>query len=252
MSAPGPPPSDHPPPKLDSTEGDRESRETSPPAPAPLFQAGQAVPFRPAWTLVKELGRGGFGEVWQAKHEWRKDLAAVKFCTHPEARVQLVAHEKKVIVRVMKYAGDHPHIVPLIDYDLSGEIPWLMYEFVEGGTLSDAIVSWRDLPLPKRLGRVVMVLYGISRALKKVHRLDPPIVHRDLKPANILMARGLPRITDFGIGGAAAQAKANESSGRADVSIMLPTMLQAMGTFRYASPEQMFGSPPNPRDDVYS
>jgi hypothetical protein len=44
-----------------------------------------------------------------------------------------------------------------------------------------------------------------------------------------------------------------DTSGRSpDVSILLPTMLQAMGTMRYASPEQMFGSPPNPRDDVYA
>jgi serine/threonine protein kinase len=253
MSAPGPPPSDDSP-KLEPTEPERATPDRPPGtgAPAPLFQTGQRVPYRDTWTLVKEIGRGGFGEVWQAKHEWKKQLAAVKFCTHPEARAQLVAHEKKVIVRVMTHAGDHPHIVPLLDYYLGGEVPWLMYEYVEGGTLIDAMAAWRDLPLSKRLGRVVMALYGLSRALKRVHRLDPPIVHRDLKPANILMSRGVPKITDFGISGAAASAKANDTGRPPEVSIVLPSMLQSMGTMRYAPQEQFYGSTPSPRDDVYA
>jgi serine/threonine protein kinase len=253
MSPHGPPPSDDSP-KLDLTEPEHATPDHPPgaAAPAPLFQPGQRVPNRPIWTLVKEIGRGGFGEVWQAKHEWKKNLfCAVKFCTHPEAP-QLVTHEKKVIVRVMTHAGDHPHIVPLIDYDIDGGVPWLMYEYVEGGTLIDAVGQWRNLPLPKRLGRVVMALYGLSRALKRVHRLDPPIVHRDLKPANILMARGVPKITDFGISAAAATAKANDTGRMPEVSIRLPSMLETMGTMRYAPQEQFLGSPPSPRDDVYA
>jgi hypothetical protein len=68
-------------------------RGSGPGTPVSRFAPGQAVPFRPSWTLVKELGCGGFGEVWKAKHEWKDELSAVKFCTHPDARVQLVAHE---------------------------------------------------------------------------------------------------------------------------------------------------------------
>lgn len=231
--------------------GASESPGAQPPVVRSQFRVGQSVPFRPSWTLVKELGRGGFGEVWQAKHEWRKELGAVKFCTHPDARVQLVSHEKKVIVRIMRYAGDHPHIVPLFDYDLSGDVPWLMFEYVEGGTLVHAIEQWRELPLSRRLGRAVVTLYGIARALKRVHLLDPPIVHRDLKPANVLMTRWLPRVTDFGISGAAGRATGTTDPSP-DLSVQLPTMLKSMGTFRYASPEQMLGSTPDPRDDVYA
>ena len=75
-----------------------------------------------------------------------------------------------------------------------------MYEFVEGGTLGNAIAEWRDLPFPERLDSAVRLLHTIAGALAIFHRFDPPLVHRDLKPQNVMMARGTPRITDFGIG----------------------------------------------------
>ncbi len=62
---------------------------------------------------------------------------AVKFCTDPNARTKLVTHEKHVIERVMHHVGDHPNIVPLLECHLSGETPWLMYEYVEGGELGN-------------------------------------------------------------------------------------------------------------------
>jgi serine/threonine protein kinase len=63
----------------------------------------------------------------------------VKFCTHPAVGHRLVTHEKNVIVRVMTEARSHPNIVPLLDCNLDGETPWLMYEYVEGGTLAHAM-----------------------------------------------------------------------------------------------------------------
>ena len=66
-----------------------------------------------------------------------KGDAAVKFCTDPAARHQLVTHEQTVVARVMKHGGDHPNVVPLLECNLSGDIPWLMYEYVEGGTLAE-------------------------------------------------------------------------------------------------------------------
>jgi TPR repeat protein len=143
--------------------------------------------------------------------------------------------------------------VPLIDCNLSGETPWLAYEYVAGGTLAEAIPAWKDVSLARRLGRLARIVYALSNALGMFHQLDPPIVHRDIKPANVLMNDKAPRITDFGLGGAVQQSILSETQGpQSGHSVMLPTMLRAMGTMRYAPPEQMLGSPPNPRDDVYA
>jgi TPR repeat protein len=220
--------------------------------PRAQFQAGQPVPNREMWVLERELGIGGFGAVWLAKHEWKAERVAVKFCTHPAARHQLLTHEKKVVARVMRHGGDHPNVVALLDCNLSGETPWLIYEYVPGGTLAEAVVGWREVPLARRLARTVRVMHALAGALSTFHRLDPPIVHRDMKPHNVLMADGkVPKITDFGLGGAVFQGTVDGSDASGH-SVMLPEMLRAMGTVRYAPPEQMLGSPPSPRDDVYA
>jgi len=232
-----------------------EDRRGLPLAPRPEFAPGETVPGLSSWVLERRLGGGGFGEVWLARHVLGKEKPrAVKFCTEPAARHRLVTHEKNVVVRVMKYAGDHPNIVPLCDFNLDGEIPWLMYEFVEGGTLASLIREWATLPMPKRLGKAVRTLHAIASALATCHRLDPPLVHRDMKPQNVLMAEGkVPRITDFGIGGVVMVTEdPNVTGGMTALAARLPSVLQNAGTRNYAPAEQLFGSPPNPRDDVYA
>ncbi|MCI0701156.1 MAG: serine/threonine-protein kinase [Planctomycetia bacterium] len=214
------------------------------------FSAGETIPGLSSWILERQLGGGGFGEVWLARHEWKDKRRAVKFCTHPAARNRLVTHEKAVIVQVMKH-GKHPSIVPLLECNLEGETPWLMYEYVPGGTLAESMEDWRLLPVPRRIERVVKTLHAISSALAQLHKLDPPIVHRDLKPGNVLMAGDTPRITDFGIGGAVVDTAVADALASAEHA-HIPTSLRGRGTAQYAPPEQLFGSKPHPRDDVYS
>ncbi len=219
-------------------------------APArPRFAPGEPVDRAENWVLERPLGQGGFGEVWLARHEWKDERRAVKFCTHPDVRHRLIAHEKSVLLRVMRKAGDHPNIVPLLEYSLKAEVPWLMYEFVDGGTLVDLIRQSREYRMTRRIGLAVMTLRGIACALAQLHQLDPPLVHRDLKPANVLMAGHTPRVTDFGIGGAGT---AVASALAVDQSALIPTILRGQGTALYAPPEQLFGSRPHPRDDVYA
>jgi serine/threonine protein kinase len=218
------------------------------------YEPGDAVPGLSSWVLERQLGVGGFGEVWLAKHEWKPDRRAVKFFTHPDARYRLVTHEKKVLVRVMKYAGGHPNIVPLVECNLDGEVPWLMYEYVPGGTLADAVREWQSRTQQKRLSKAVKALFAIAGAIGHCHKLATPIVHRDLKPANVLRdSAGILRVTDFGIGGAAvAHLDGSQTRGFKTNSGRIPTLLRAAGSFGYASPQQKNGDAPHPRDDVYA
>jgi serine/threonine protein kinase len=222
-----------------------------------LFQQGAAVPGADEWLLAQLLGRGGFGEVWLAKKRLREEWRAVKFCTHPVARTRLATHETNIIGHVLKHAADCgacQNIVPLLDYKLDGATPWLMYEYVPGNrTLVNVIEESGRLAIEHRLAQLVNALQPVAQAVGELHHMSVPIVHRDLKPHNVLMDGATPRITDFGIGGAAVVAAISDTTGGlTELRVQLPSFLQRTGTLLYASPEQLFGSPPSPRDDVYA
>ena len=212
------------------------------PPRAPHFRPGAELPGRAGWRLTELLGTGGFGEVWLARHAILPHPRAVKFCTDAAARARLTAHEGRVVARVMA-EGSHPNVVPLLDALLDGETPWLMYEYVGGGTLTDLVLRWQALPDGVREPLTVGALAQLAGAVGAFHRLAPAVVHRDLKPANVLVeatgAEAALRITDFGIGGVV-------SAGAFDTS------LRGAHTPLYASPQQVRGEAPDPRDDVYA
>jgi serine/threonine protein kinase len=217
------------------------------------FRAGDPLPGAKYWTLVEFIGRGSFGEVWRATHEWNPEIGAVKFCVYPHARELLAGHEKKMIVRAMREAKGHPNIVPLWECNLDVDPPWLLYEFVPGGrTLSDVIVEGRDYSVKDRVTQTVRLLSIVAKALIPFHRHDPPLVHRDLKPDNIIMAGEIPRITDFGISGAAVEATTDSTSPPHGDSLRLPSIMRGFGNNRFAAPEQLAKSAPDPRNDVFT
>jgi formylglycine-generating enzyme required for sulfatase activity len=230
-----------------------------PPRP-PRFKPGDRLPGAGDWELVEPLGAGGFGEVWLARHAtFQATRAAVKFCLDDAARKRLLEHEGAVMNRVM-HEGRHPGIVPLLDAKLDVDPPWLKYEYVEGGDLAGVIQELHASgPLPvETANRLFLRLVEIVAA---AHRAEPPIVHDDLKPANVLVRRGIDGewglfVTDFGIGGLAADHAARESRrpsrGRQE---LLTEAVRGAYTPVYASPEQMSrrkGEPADPRDDVHA
>jgi serine/threonine protein kinase len=135
---------------------------------------------------------------------------------------------------------EHPHIVRLIDINLTVEPYWLAFDFVDGGTL-EALMQAAPLDWQESLNW----FRPIVEAVAAVHRIN--IVHRDLKPANILLTTdGVPKIADFGIGKITAE---NETMTRATRSQY--TLLGA-GSSGYMSREQCLGLPAHPTDDIYA
>ncbi|MBP3956318.1 protein kinase [Gemmata sp. G18] len=226
----------------------------------PVLVPGTRVPHAEMWILVELIGKGGFAQVWLARHHQSKAFRAVKFCTHAVARERLpdvARHESNVASYVQQHtstpAGCHPNIVPLYECNLKGETPWLMYEFVPGKrSVANVIEDLQVLPVADRVARAVSLLHTIACAVGQFHRLERQIVHRDLTPKNVLMHGDVPRITDFGIGGAAVTAAVADATGHTEFTVRVDTMLRSAGTPPHASVQQLAGNDPDPRDDVYA
>jgi formylglycine-generating enzyme required for sulfatase activity len=207
--------------------------------------------------LEELLGAGGFGEVWKAHNPYFEGVppVALKFCLDPSAKDHLLRYEAAVLNQVMRQ-GKHPGIVPLLKTYLSADPPCLEYEFVAGGDLGGIIRDARpNGGIPPR--QAAFIVREVAEAVGFAHRLTPPIVHRDLKPANILIQRIADgklafRVADFGIGGVAAAQAIGQTRLGVTRGQSLVSSLKGSYTPLYASPQQVQGEPPDPRDDVYS
>ncbi len=223
-----------------------------PPRP-PRFRPGMALPGKPGWVLDRLLGTGGFGEVWFTRHARLKTLfGAVKFCFGQSARDLI--HEADLIDRVME-AEKHPRIVPLLDAHLEGPTPWLMFEYVGGGTLTDYIHRLAERMTVNRVVEAIAMLTLLGEAVDCFHSLPEPVVHRDLKPSNVLLdpVTKRYRITDFGIGALTArETNRLESQGLTTRGGYLLSALRGSYTQLYSSPQQRRGADPDPRDDVHA
>jgi serine/threonine protein kinase len=222
------------------------------PTKLPRFKAGDRPPGIGDWELEELLGTGGFGEVWKARNP-PFDPVALKFCLDAQA-AETLRHEASVLGRVMQQ-GKHPGIVQLKHTYLSAKPPCLEYELVAGGNLAgyaQELLHTGQLTATKA-SRLVLEL---AQTVAFAHKASPPIVHRDLKPANVLVQRLADgnvqlRITDFGIGGAAATQAIDEARG-VSAGYFLATALRGAHTPLYASPQQISRALPDPRDDVHA
>jgi hypothetical protein len=137
---------------------------------------------------------------------------------------------------------------------LDANPPCLEYEYIEGEDLGRQLRTWREGgPGDDRALRLMRELADIVAA---AHRQDPPVVHRDLKPSNILLEQAPDgprlRVTDFGIGGLATRQAGEQTTTRRAHEVYLLSRLWGAYTPIYASPEQVKGESPDPRDDVHA
>jgi serine/threonine protein kinase len=186
------------------------------------------------YELRRELGRGAQAVVWLA-HDPRlqRDVALKLLSAHADAATRDEWLNEARACSTLK----HPNVVPVFEADEDAGQPYLVFEYVEGGTLSAMLKTRPRLPARQAVG----LMLGVLDALAAAH--DKGIVHCDLKPSNILLGGdGRPRVMDFGIA-----ARVQRGNDRAE-----PHDGRIVGTPGYISPEAARGEAPQPAMDVFA
>jgi serine/threonine-protein kinase len=240
-----------------------DAASPSSPSGPPTPDSGSAREEIPALvgTIVGEkyqvgrlIGTGGMGTVWEGVHTGLGTRVAIKFirpqfAEQPEARARFEIEARAAAKLKTK------HAVQIYDYGVTPEgLPYIVMEYLEGISLSDAIIARDALPP----NEVAHIIGQAARALEKAHAAG--IVHRDLKPDNIFLARadepeeGLPyvvKLVDFGI---AKMFEEEPVPGTPPRPMGGPTREgTVIGTPNFMAPEQLaIGGAPGPLTDLWS
>ncbi len=237
----------------------RDAQELLPflPCALPRFRPhDRPLPGTP-WELEELVGVSDIGELWRASRAGT--VAALKFCTDPTMLHSLQSHEASALERYAFY-GRHSGLVPLTEIYLEAEPPCLVYEFVDGPDLAAIIHAFHRQPERSpatSFAWSAALLFELSGILAFAHRNTPPLVHLDLKPSNIKVqhradGRSSLRLTDFGIGGLSSSQEVALARIPRTRSEIRAKSLAGSYTPLYASPQQMGGAAPDPRDDIYA
>jgi serine/threonine protein kinase len=184
------------------------------------------------YRIERRLGEGGMGLVFKARGPDGSDVA-VKL-----ARAELAVDGvfRRRFQREAKAGSDirHPHVVAVLDTGEVDGVPYMVQQFIGGGSLQDRIEAGGPLGLQD----AVMVCLQLGKGLGELHANR--LVHRDLKPANILLDEdGSAYIGDFGL------AKDRDASA-------LTKSGHSVGSFDYMAPEQIRAREVTPVTDVYA
>ena len=186
------------------------------------------------YKVIAQMGSGGMATVYKAYHARLDRTVAIKMLheAFQEDKNFLARFEREaqIVARL-----EHPHIVPVFDFDEYNGRPYLVMKFIEGHTLKAEIEN-RTLTMEE----ILRLLPPIASALDYAHRQG--VLHRDIKPSNILLDNNsVPYVTDFGL---ARMAQLGDSTLSHDV---------LLGTPHYISPEQAMGNRDlDARTDLYS
>ncbi len=186
--------------------------------------------------LAERLGEGGMAVVYRAYDTRLERDVAIKIIRSGAFPIDATAELLKRFEREAKSLAklSHPNIVKVHDYGEHEGSPYLVMEYLPGGTLKKLLVE----PLPWQ--DAIRLLLPIARSVEYAHQRG--ILHRDIKPANILITEsGEPMLSDFGI------AKLFEG----EQTTALTGSGMAIGTPEYMAPEQWTGTT-SPQSDLYS
>jgi len=197
--------------------------------------AGDSAETRMRWALgddyeiLSELGSGAFGTVWRARDLSLEREVALK-ALHPA-----VARDDKAVRAFWREARlaaqlAHPAIVPIYDWDSSGDLSWYTMELAEEGSVASLVARSG----PRQVSEIALQVDQVLDGLIVAHANG--ILHRDLKPENILIDRYHRwRITDFGIANVTGEDVAGTT-----------------GTPAFAAPEQLLGEQQGPAADYFA
>jgi serine/threonine protein kinase len=208
------------------------------PARAQIGLAAEGLVVGGRYQLERQLGAGGFGQVWQA---WDTELdvdVAIKqvllgpAMSGPEQAERVIRAQREA--RAAARLRGHPNVVAVYDTVVDGGVPWMVMELVAGVSMAD-FVQERG---PLVVDHAAKVAAGMLAALGAAHAAG--IVHRDVKPANIMLTGGgRALLTDFGI------------AVRRDDTVLTAAGV-FIGSFEYAPPERLRGQDAGPAGDLYA
>jgi serine/threonine-protein kinase len=185
------------------------------------------------YKILKEIGRGGMGEVYLADDLKLERQVVIKFLP------QHLTRDRDYVVRFEREAKaaaslNHPNIVTIYDIIEENDQICIVMEYVRGQTLRDLLTTNYKLPVTKSIQIISQLCEGLSKA----H--DTGIIHRDIKPANIIITdNGIAKILDFGLAKLKGTSKLTKET-------------STLGTIHYMSPEQTKGEEVDHRSDIWS
>jgi serine/threonine-protein kinase len=183
------------------------------------------------YDVVRKIGQGGFGVVYEGRDPLIKRRVAIKTCSAEDEEI------RKRFFREAEIAGNlqHRHVVTVFDLGVQEGVPYLVQEYLPGEDLAHKIKRKDQLDEFTKLGYLAQVAEGLEYAHSQ------GVVHRDIKPANIrILDDGSVKIMDFGI------------AKLASAETQLTHTGMAMGTAGYLPPEQIRGEKVDLRADIFS
>jgi eukaryotic-like serine/threonine-protein kinase len=201
------------------------------------------------YTILRELGSGGMGVVYEAEDTRLARHVALKFLSRDFERDAFALERFKQEARAAS-ALNHHNICTIYAIEECEGQHFIAMELLEGESLNEKIKG-----NPLALDKIIDIGLQISDALEVAH--GKGIVHRDLKPANIfLTSRGQAKILDFGLAKLTHDRRAALETVGGDAPTMAPLHLTtpgtAVGTIAYMSPEQARGEELDGRSDLFS